>query len=84
MRSVNQQNNIETLETEKEFLTKSNNAMRKEMWNWKQQQLLAEAASVSPLVPLATLKAVYGESSAPQIEDAAKTDATSPTSGIVV
>ncbi|GLT47104.1 hypothetical protein SLA2020_208230 [Shorea laevis] len=52
-RSVNQQNNIEILEAEKESLIKANKAMKKTMWDWK-QQLFAENVSDSSLVPLAT------------------------------
>ncbi|GLT49817.1 hypothetical protein SLA2020_233480 [Shorea laevis] len=83
VRSVNQEKNIETLEAEKESLTKTNKAMKKAMWDWK-QQLFAEAASDSALVPLATLKAIYGEAPGPQIGDAAKKDTKSPASEIVV
>ncbi|MBA0867587.1 hypothetical protein Goshw_001654 [Gossypium schwendimanii] len=71
IRSLNQQNVIESLEAEKDSLTKSNKALKKVMWDWK-QQLFAEAASPSPLVPLDSLKAIYGESPTPPTGDAAK------------
>ncbi|KAB2023893.1 hypothetical protein ES319_D06G051100v1 [Gossypium barbadense] len=71
IRSLNQQNVIESLEAEKDSLTKSNKALKKVMWDWK-QQLFAEASSRSPLVPLDSLKAIYGESPTPPTGDAAK------------
>lgn len=60
VRSVNQQKYIEALEAEKDSLVKSNKAMKKTMWDWK-QQLFAESESHEALVPLARLKAIYGE-----------------------
>lgn len=60
LRSMNQQNLIEALEAEKESLAKSNKAIRKTIWDWK-QQLYAEASTDSAVVPLARLKAIYGE-----------------------
>lgn len=60
VRSLNQQKYIEALEAEKDSLVKSNKAMKKAMWDWK-QQLFAEAESHEALVPLARLKAIYGE-----------------------
>ncbi|KAK6939874.1 hypothetical protein RJ641_029405 [Dillenia turbinata] len=50
-RSVSQQRNIEALEVEKESLIKSNKAMKKTMWDWK-QQLFAEATTDYAVVPL--------------------------------
>ncbi|KAH7568631.1 hypothetical protein JRO89_XS06G0025000 [Xanthoceras sorbifolium] len=64
VRSVKQQNHIEALESENESLLNSNKSMKKTMWDWK-QQLFAEAATGSASLPLATLKSIYGESSAP-------------------
>ncbi|KAJ9146312.1 hypothetical protein P3X46_028593 [Hevea brasiliensis] len=58
--SVNQQKDIEALEAEKGSLIKSNKAMKKIMWNWK-QKLSVEADSDAALVPLARLKTIYGE-----------------------
>ena len=66
VRSVNQQRHIEAMEAEKDSLTKSNKAMKKSMWDWK-QKLYAEASTDSALVPLARLKAIYGEVPAPKI-----------------
>ncbi|KAK9270592.1 hypothetical protein L1049_026174 [Liquidambar formosana] len=87
IRSVNQQKNIEALEAEKESLVKTNKSLKKTMWDWK-QQLFAEASDVdSAIVPLARLKAIYGEAPMSQIgvqPDAAKEDAKSPVSKIVV
>ena len=64
-RSLDQQKTIEALEAEKESLVKSNKAIRKTIWDWK-QQLYAEASSDDALVPLARLKAIYGEAPPPQ------------------
>lgn len=63
---MNQQKDIEALEAEKDSLRKSNKAMKKTMWDWK-QQLFAEAESDAALVPLARLKAIYGEAPSPPI-----------------
>ncbi|KAJ1377935.1 hypothetical protein SESBI_48360 [Sesbania bispinosa] len=65
VRSINQQKIIEALEAEKESLTKSNKSIRKTIWDWK-QQLYAEASTDSALVPLARLKAIYGEAPPPK------------------
>ncbi|XP_054805991.1 uncharacterized protein LOC129308699 [Prosopis cineraria] len=65
IRSVHQQKVIEALEAEKENLVKSNKAMRKTMWDWK-QQLFAEASTDSASVPLTRLRAIYGEAPSPQ------------------
>lgn len=65
LRSMHQQKLIEALEAEKENLTNSNKAMRKTMWDWK-QQLFAEASTDSAVVPLARLRAIYGEAPSPQ------------------
>lgn len=54
------------MEAEKDSLTKSNKAMKKSMWDWK-QKLYAEASTDSALVPLARLKAIYDEVPAPKI-----------------
>lgn len=71
VRSLKQQQLIEDLEAEKASLTKTNKDMKKVMWDWK-QQLFAEATSNTPLVPLANLKAIYGEApTPPSIGDAA-------------
>lgn len=67
VRSLNQQRDIEALEAQKDSLTHSNKAVKKAMWEWK-QQLFAEASSTeSALVPLTRLKAIYGEAVEPQI-----------------
>ncbi|XP_010312775.1 uncharacterized protein [Solanum lycopersicum] len=60
MRSVQQQKNMEVLEAEKDSLLKSNKAMKKDMWDWK-QQLFAEAELPNPLIPLSKIKAIYGD-----------------------
>ncbi|KAL7176416.1 hypothetical protein ACSBR2_029867 [Camellia fascicularis] len=85
VRSLSQQRNIETLEAEKDSLLKSNKAMKKTMWDWK-QQLFAEASS-SPetsFVPLSKLKSIYGESSTTLQSSAEKGDGKSAASKIVI
>lgn len=64
VRSMNQKKSIEALQDEKESLTKSNKSIRKTLWDWK-QQLYAEASADSAVVPLARLKAIYGEAPPP-------------------
>ncbi|XP_024982372.1 uncharacterized protein LOC112518841 isoform X2 [Cynara cardunculus var. scolymus] len=60
-RSFHQQSQIETLESQRDSLVKSNKAMRQTIWDWK-QQLYAEAeADKKPIVPLSKLKSIYGE-----------------------
>ncbi|XP_004290863.1 PREDICTED: uncharacterized protein LOC101304345 [Fragaria vesca subsp. vesca] len=70
-RSMKQQNKIEALEAEKDSVIKSNKATKQTLWDWK-QQLYAEAGSDSALVPLARIKAIYGDATTPPI--AAKED----------
>ncbi|KAK7391666.1 hypothetical protein VNO78_20084 [Psophocarpus tetragonolobus] len=80
VRSMNQQRTIYALEAEKDSLIKSNKSIRKTLWNWK-QQLYAEASTDSAVVPLARLKAIYGEAPPPQhatIGDTLTKDANSP------
>ncbi|CAN6909443.1 unnamed protein product, partial [Brassica oleracea] len=62
VRSDKQQKYVEALQEQKDSLSKSNKEMKVQMWEWK-QQLFAEAASAatSAVVPLSTLKAIYGE-----------------------
>lgn len=62
LRSDKQQKYVEALQEQKESLSKSNKEMKVTMWEWK-QQLFAEAGSAgnSAVVPLSTLKAIYGE-----------------------
>ncbi|XP_010063387.2 uncharacterized protein LOC104450504 [Eucalyptus grandis] len=83
VRSVNQQKYIEALEAEKDSLVSSNKATKKAMWDWK-QQLFAEAASDSALLPLAKLKVIYGEAPAPQPGNKVGEDAKSPASKFVI
>ncbi|OWM67939.1 uncharacterized protein LOC116197319 [Punica granatum] len=71
-RSMKQQKDIKALEEEKNSLIKSNNAMKKATWDWK-QQLFAEASSAeSALVPLSRLQVIYGEAPAPRTDDSTK------------
>lgn len=59
-RSIKQQREIDALEAEKDSLLNSNKSLKKTMWDWK-QQLFAEASTESASVPLARIKAIYGE-----------------------
>lgn len=59
-RSVSQQRDIQALESQMDSLISSNKSLKKAMWDWK-QQLFADADSDSALVPLARLKAIYGD-----------------------
>lgn len=63
-RSWNQQKSIEDLEAERDSLIKANKAIKKTIWDSK-QQLYAEAQSDSALIPLARLRAIYGEAPVP-------------------
>ncbi|GAY41778.1 hypothetical protein CUMW_062070 [Citrus unshiu] len=86
LRSVKQQNDIEGLESEKESLVKANKDLKKRMWDWK-QQLYAEATTESALVPLARLKAIYGDvptPPTPHAGEAAKEDAKSSATKLVI
>ncbi|GMI65704.1 hypothetical protein like AT1G48200 [Hibiscus trionum] len=84
IRSLNQQNVIESLEAERDSLTKTNKAMKKTMWDWKQQLFAEASSSASPLVPLANLKAIYGESTTPSTGDAVKEGGKSPPTKFIV
>lgn len=65
VRSLVQQKKIDALEVEKESLSQSNKEIKKIMWDWK-QKLYADAADVeSAVVPLAKLKVIYGDYTAP-------------------
>lgn len=64
-RSAKQQRDIEGLEAQKDSLAKSNNAIKRTLWDWK-QQLLSESSSASdPVIPLHRLKSIYGEAVQP-------------------
>ncbi|XP_015571458.1 uncharacterized protein LOC8274113 [Ricinus communis] len=82
-RSIYQQKDIQALEAEKDTLIKSNKAMKKTMWDWK-QQLFAEAESDAALVPLARLKAIYGDAPSSPSGNAVKEDAKSSVSKLVI
>lgn len=62
LRSVEQQRQIEALEAEKNSLVKANKGLKKTIWDWKQQLFSeAEANPQNTVVPLSTLKVIYGE-----------------------
>lgn len=88
VRSVEQQRQIEALEAEKAALVKANKGLKKTVWNWKQQLFSeAEANPQNAVVPLSTLKVIYGEATpaAPVIAGGAdKGDEKSPTSKIMI
>ena len=69
-RSVGHQSDIDALEAEKASLMESNKEMKRSMWSWK-QSLYADASDSEspPLVPLARLKAIYGEAPAALSKD---------------
>lgn len=67
-KSRSQYQQIEALQSERDSLTNSNKAIRKTLWNWK-QQLFAEASVDSPLISLATVKSIYGDESPPGNSD---------------
>jgi hypothetical protein len=87
LRSDKQQKYVEALAEQKESLFKSNKAMKLTMWEWK-QQLFAEAASAgnAAVVPLSTLKAIYGEvtTTTNQSGDTAKEDSKVSTPKIMI
>ncbi|XP_010456326.1 PREDICTED: uncharacterized protein LOC104737767 [Camelina sativa] len=82
LRSDQQHKYVEALAEHKDSLSKSNKAMKVTMWEWK-QQLFAEAASA--VVPLSTLKAIYGEVTATtQSGDTAKQESKVSTPKIMI
>lgn len=86
VRSVHQQKNMELLEAEKDSLLNSNKAMKKAMWDWK-QQLFAEADLPNSFIPLSKLKAIYGEvqtTTSSSGGDAQNGDGKSPAPAFVV
>ncbi|GER37746.1 Sec1/munc18-like (SM) proteins superfamily [Striga asiatica] len=64
-RSVAQEREIKALEAEKDDLVKANKAIKSTIWDWKQKLYAeAEANPQNALVPLLTLKSIYGEAAA--------------------
>ncbi|WOG84573.1 hypothetical protein DCAR_0103757 [Daucus carota subsp. sativus] len=63
VRSFNQQKTIETLETQKESLLKSNKAIKKTIWEWK-QQLYAQPQGGFAL-PVDKIKPIFGDAPTP-------------------
>ncbi|KAK4429655.1 hypothetical protein Salat_1266100 [Sesamum alatum] len=87
-RSVAQERAIKELEAEKDLLLKTNKGIKNTMWQWKQKLYAeAEANPQKALVPLSTLKSIYGEvvipSSVPSGEDD-KLDGKSPAPKIMI
>ncbi|WCJ44635.1 hypothetical protein M5689_025293 [Euphorbia peplus] len=80
-RSMKQQKYADAMEAEKDSLFKSNKAIKKTLWTWK-QELYADAQSDSAVVPLARLKAIYGD--APDTGDVAKEAAKSTEAQVIV
>ncbi|KAL7155890.1 hypothetical protein ABFS83_03G106200 [Erythranthe nasuta] len=61
-RSMYQEQTIEAMEAEKNSLLKTNKAIKSTIWEWKQKLYAeAEANPHGALVPLSTLKSIYGE-----------------------
>ncbi|CAH1417879.1 unnamed protein product [Lactuca virosa] len=61
VRSLNQQRQIESLESQRDSLVKSNKSMRQTIWDWKQKLYTEAEADKKPIVPLSKLKSIYGE-----------------------
>ncbi|KAL8482153.1 hypothetical protein ACS0TY_028349 [Phlomoides rotata] len=62
VRSWAQEQTIKVLEEEKDSLLKSNKGMKNAMWEWKQALYAeAEADPKKALVPLSTIKSIYGD-----------------------
>ncbi|KAD2805670.1 hypothetical protein R6Q59_029297 [Mikania micrantha] len=61
LRSLNQQRQIEALESQRDSLVKSNKSMRQTIWDWKQKLYADAEADKIPIVPLSKLKSIYGE-----------------------
>ncbi|KAG7594443.1 hypothetical protein ISN45_Aa01g031930 [Arabidopsis thaliana x Arabidopsis arenosa] len=86
LRSDKQQKYVEALAEQKDSLFKSNKEMKVTMWEWK-QQLFAEAASAgnAAVVPLSSLKAIYGEvTTTTQSGDTAKEESKVSTPKIMI
>ncbi|MQL69322.1 hypothetical protein Taro_001595 [Colocasia esculenta] len=74
VRSSAQQDEIDALEVEKESLRRSNKAMQKAMWDWRQSLFhLAESDPSNSPISLSKLRAIFGDEDA-----AAAAAATSP------
>ncbi|XP_078432097.1 uncharacterized protein LOC144703723 [Wolffia australiana] len=77
-RSAAQQEEINQLEAEKDSLSRSNKAMQKDMWEWR--QTLFNLASSDPSnfpIPLSRLRAIYGDTD----EAESPSSSASPSSG---
>ncbi|KAL8217825.1 hypothetical protein R6Q57_021198 [Mikania cordata] len=61
LRSLNQQRQIEALESQRDSLVKSNKSMRQTIWDWKQKLYADAETDKIPIVPLSKLKSIYGE-----------------------
>ncbi|KNA08963.1 hypothetical protein SOVF_157960 [Spinacia oleracea] len=61
IRSLNQENLIAALESERQTLSNTNKAMKKSIWDWKQKLYAEASSSETAIVPLSRLKAIYGE-----------------------
>eukprot|EP00262_Sarcandra_glabra_P007647 TRINITY_DN20549_c0_g1_i1.p1 TRINITY_DN20549_c0_g1~~TRINITY_DN20549_c0_g1_i1.p1 ORF type:complete len:115 (-),score=25.55 TRINITY_DN20549_c0_g1_i1:153-497(-) len=84
IRSMSQQNDIQALEAQKESLEKKNKAIKKSIWDWK-QQLFAEVTDGASPLSLSTLKTIYGETPNPQsVGETVTSDSPSPTPKFVV
>nr|XP_043610950.1 uncharacterized protein LOC122582602 [Erigeron canadensis] len=82
-RSLNQQTQIETLESQRDSLVKSNKSMRQTIWDWKQKLYSDALADKKPVVSLEKLKSIYGE--APQaVVNTEKKEAKASTAKIII
>ncbi|KAK1371078.1 hypothetical protein POM88_037170 [Heracleum sosnowskyi] len=85
LKSFYQQKNIETLETHKDSLLKSNKAVKKTIWEWK-QQLYAQAQGTS-VIPVDKIRAIFGDApTSPPVAagSAVKADSGSPPKKILI
>lgn len=64
VRSLNQQKCIETLETQNESLLKSNKAIKKTIWDWK-QQLYSQSQNPDSVFPVDNIKTIFGDAPTP-------------------
>ncbi|KAI7735452.1 hypothetical protein M8C21_021645 [Ambrosia artemisiifolia] len=83
VRSLNQQRQIESLESQRDLLVKSNKSMRQTIWDWKHKLYADAETDKKPVVSLSKLKSIYGEAAAvPQSVE--KTDGKASATKIMI
>ncbi|KAK9664910.1 hypothetical protein RND81_14G076500 [Saponaria officinalis] len=83
LRSLNQQNLIESLEADNSRVQATNKSLKKTMWDWK-QQLYADASSDSAVIPLSRLKSIYGDVVSPPPSDDIASETEQSSAKIVI